>query len=484
MGGSEERAVASVLVECVTRVPAILLIAWHVGNVFQRYRLPRISGYLVTGVVVGQHVLGLLTNAATSSLGMLDNLCLAVIGVAAGSELILTELRKNPKPALVMTGCITVFTWVFVFVAFVAVGRQVAFLSHLSSSHVVAVASLAATLGVARSPASAIAVLREMDGRGPFCSLVMSVTVVKDVLVVVMFAMNLEFVALSKLDFTGGSGIESGLEIGGDGTYTHGDGVLDAGYAGDKGSALETLLAFMHPIVSVVFSFAIGIAAGLGIGQLLKPWTRPALGRILRPTWILILSALLFYTSRRVGLEPLLVCVVAGAVAANRQHASGDAERETLAAVTHTVMPGINLVFFTLAGTALHLSSVFNSAYIAVVIVVARLFALYCASRVGCTFIGSPPEHRNVAWMGYVTQAGVALGLARTAVQRFPDWGQDFNALMVAVIVLNQLVGPPMFRAAIIAVKENHAGGGGSKVVDTGRGVATKAADTGDGAEV
>ena len=32
-----------------------------------------------------------------------------------------------------------------------------------------------------------------------------------------------------------------------------------------------------------------------------------------------------------------------------------------LAAVIHVVMPGINLVFFTLAGTALHLSSVFNS---------------------------------------------------------------------------------------------------------------------------
>ena len=47
-----------VLVEVVTRVPAILLLAWQVGNIFQRYRLPRISGYLATGVVSGQHVLG------------------------------------------------------------------------------------------------------------------------------------------------------------------------------------------------------------------------------------------------------------------------------------------------------------------------------------------------------------------------------------------------------------------------------------------
>ena len=247
------------------------------------------------------------------------------------------------------------------------------------------------------------------------------------------------------------------MEIGGDGAEEHESLSDTAGGGGGGGSLLHTIIAFLHPIVSVVISFALGIVAGLLIGQLLKPSSRPALGRILRPTWILILAAILFTGSRVAGLEPLLVCVVAGAVAANRQHLTGEAERDVLAAVIHAVMPGINLVFFTLAGTALHLSSVFNSAYIAFIIVVTRLAALYCAARVGCDLIGSPPEHKNVAWMGYVTQAGVALGLARTAVQRFPVWGQDFSALMVAVIVMNQLVGPPLFRAAIIAVGENHA---------------------------
>lgn len=315
-GGDEEQGqLGAVLVECITRVPAILLVAWHAGNVFQRYRLPRISGYLITGVLAGQHVLGLLTKVATNRLAMLDNLCLAVIGVAAGSELYLSDLRKNPKPALVMTASITVFTWVFIFAAFVVVGKQVEFISHLSSSHVYAVASLAATLGVARSPASAIAVLREVDGRGPFCSLVMSVTVVKDVLVVVMFAMNLEMVALSGLEFGRGEGAApgGGVEIEGVGaadhrslhvaktdTSPHAAGVT-AGGGGASGGALHTLMAFLHPIVSVAISFALGIASGLLIGQLLKPATRPALGRILRPTWILTLSAMLFAGSRTAG---------------------------------------------------------------------------------------------------------------------------------------------------------------------------------------
>jgi len=389
---------------------------------------------------------------ATTRLSLLDNLCLAVIGIAAGSELHLSELRKNPKPVLVMTASITVFTWVFIFAVFSAVGSQVEFLKDLTQAHVFAIASLAATLGVARSPASAIAVLRETEGRGQFCTLVMSVTVVKDVLVVVMFAMNLELVALSGLDFVG----KGGAEIGG-------DGAADQPVAGAGGGGMATLLALLEPIFSVVMTFAVGIGAGVLVGQLLKPASRPVLGRILRPTWILMLAATLFVGSGLVGLEPLLLCVVAGAVAANRQHANGETEREVLHTVVSAVMPGINLVFFTLAGASLHLSSVFNSASFAALIVGTRLAALYIAAWVGCHLAGCPAEHKQVAWMGYVTQAGVALGLARTAVTRFPAWGEDFSAIMVAVIVMNQVLGPPLFRAAIIAVGESSSAGRGVK---------------------
>ena len=39
-----------------------------------------------------------------------------------------------------------------------------------------------------------VAVLRETDGKGPYCSLVMAVVVMKDVLVFVCFAINIEYV--------------------------------------------------------------------------------------------------------------------------------------------------------------------------------------------------------------------------------------------------------------------------------------------------
>ena len=60
----------------------------------------------------------------------------------------------------------------------------------------------------------------------------------------------------------------------------------------------------------------------------------------------------------------------------------------------------------------------------------ARLAAVYCGSWLGAWLGGTPPEHRRRVWYGMITQAGVAMGLAKAVAARFPDWGPDFVALM------------------------------------------------------
>lgn len=48
-------------------------------------------------------------------------------------------------------------------------------------------------------PWTQIAVLKETEGRGPYCSLVMAVVVTKDVLVFICFSLNVEISALVRL---------------------------------------------------------------------------------------------------------------------------------------------------------------------------------------------------------------------------------------------------------------------------------------------
>ena len=65
--------------------------SYHVGALFTRigggnFSLPKISGYLLTGVVSGPHCLNILSSKANNELWFVSDMCLAVIALAAVAE--------------------------------------------------------------------------------------------------------------------------------------------------------------------------------------------------------------------------------------------------------------------------------------------------------------------------------------------------------------------------------------------------------------
>mmetsp|Transcript_6852 Transcript_6852/g.23957 ORF Transcript_6852/g.23957 Transcript_6852/m.23957 type:complete len:453 (+) Transcript_6852:936-2294(+) len=425
----------------VSEVVCALLLApasYHIGELFQKIKLPLITGYLCTGILCGPNGLGLLTRSAAEGLWVIDDACLAAIALAAGSELQWAEIKKTKTPILALTFCITIFTWVFVYSATMAASPFIVFTDSFTYPRLVAISSLAGTLMVARSPASALAILRETGGKGDFCSLALSVIVVKDVVVVVLFALNLELARMLFLPDAANGGMD----------FTR----------------------VLEPFGHLALSGCLGVFTAILIGGLiLRPQPRvskamarfhPSLGTLarfgpaMRPPLLVAVGFVLYGLCRSLHAEPLLACLVCGAVAANRLHDRGDREREELHEAVGSVMPWVNLAFFSLAGASLKVDGFVSTAGVAILIFLCRLLSLYCGCWLGSWIAGSPPEHRKVAWMAYVTQAGVAMGLTRTVVLRFPDWGGDFASLMVSIIVMNQLIGPPLFKAAIAFVGE------------------------------
>ena len=61
-----------------------------------------------------------------------------------------------------------------------------------------------------------------------------------------------------------------------------------------------------------------------------------------------------------------------------------------------------------------------------------------------------------ISWMPYVTQAGVALGLTTIIANEFTEWGYEFQTIIIAIIVINQLIGPVLFKISIDIAKESH----------------------------
>ena len=74
----------------------------------------------------------------------------------------------------------------------------------------------------------------------------------------------------------------------------------------------------------------------------------------------------------------------------------------------------------------------------------------------GGTIAGDSWKFRHLNWMPYITQAGVGLGLATIIKHAFPEFGVQFETIIIGVIVINQVVGPPLLKYALYKVEETH----------------------------
>lgn len=401
----------------------IALASYQVGLLLTRFSLPLISGYLLAGIITGPFVLSFMTSVDVEHLRFLDEISLAFIAFAAGSEMYLEELHGRYKSIGWNTITQIIAIYLVSGAVIVLFADSIPFMQGLTPMGKLAAAILGGTILAARSPSSAIAIINELRARGPFTKTVLGVTLVKDVLIVILFALS--------------TSIASTLLTG-----EH----FDLGF-----------------ILLVTFELVASIILGLLVGRLLVMVLKTHFDERLKIFLILLIGYLVFVFSANlrqlsheglpfeVLLEPLLICMVASFWLTNR---SG--YRSELQHLLHRVETLIFVIFFTLIGESLDVAIVLTILPITVLIFASRLVALFIGGFVGGAMAGDPPQYNRLTWMAYITQAGVGLGLAKEVAIEFPILGDDFTTLMVAVIVTSQLAGPPFFKFAIKRVGEAH----------------------------
>jgi Kef-type K+ transport system membrane component KefB len=97
----------------------------------------------------------------------------------------------------------------------------------------------------------------------------------------------------------------------------------------------------------------------------------------------------------------------------------------------------IYIAFFTLTGASLSLDILVKTWPIAIALVFTRTVAIFIGSFIGGVLAKNPNNYNSVSWMAYITQAGVSIGLAKEVVVEFPEWGNPFVTIIIAVIVFN-----------------------------------------------
>lgn len=401
----------------------IALASRRIGEVALGARLPLISGYLLAGMLAGPYLLGLIPEGVPERLRFLDEVSLAFIAFAAGSELYLRELRGRLRSIGWITTGLTLATFTFGSLAVILLAERVPFMRELPVAARVAVAILAGAILVARSPSSAIAIVNELRAKGPYTQTAMGVTVIMDVVVIVLFAINASVAdaILTELQFDLGF---AGLLV------------LELILAAVLGLMLWRLLQIVLTLrISLAFRSPLVLLVGFGVFVLsaeIRTVTHAQL-----PFEVLI--------------EPLLVCMLAGFLVTNFGR-----HRDVFAKVLREAGPPVYVVFFTLTGASLELDVLAQTWTLAIALFVVRLGTIFVGSFTGGVIAGDPMKYNRLNWMAYITQAGVGLGLAKEVAVEFPSWGGAFATLIISVIVVNQLLGPPLFKWAIRRIGEAH----------------------------
>ena len=382
------------------------------GDFSERWRLPRITGYLLLGMALGPFVLGLISHGDLHHLGVFEELALGLIALTAGGEFRLAALTRGWRLMVGITvshavGILLVTTGVFWLML-----QRLPFLGPLSAGQILAAAALIGVIAVATSPATTIAIITETRARGRLVDTVLGVTILKDLLILLLFTV----VAGLAHGWVGGAGVDAA--------------------------------AMAHLGREIGVSLAVGVVLGLVLGAYLT-WV--ALHPEITVLAVVLISMEL---TRSAGLEHLLVCMAAGFAARNLfPHAAED----FLTALERS-SPPIYVIFFGLIGAGLDLG-VFSVAWLAVgLLFLIRLALLWGFTGATALALDGDPPIRRFAWMGFVGQAGFSIGLATRIAGDFPSFGKTLAAVIVGAVVVNEIVGPVLWRHALVASGEAREG--------------------------
>jgi len=398
----------------VFALSVLLTAGFALARLARALHLPSVTGYILAGIALGPTGLNIIgAEVLENRLQVFTNIALLLVAFGIGERFDLQQLRTSAR-ALVRVSLGESLG------SFVLVGLSVGVVAWLTGEggeasglqYAIAVGVVCASIAVATAPAATVAVIRELGASGPVSRLVLSAVVVNNALSVTLFG-----VAVAAAQVLLGTSSDSAL-----------------------GQALS-------PVVVTVGSLLLGIAVGLSCDFVVHHLQQRADVLIVALAAVFLCGGL----ADVLGLSSLLAGVAAGFAVVNRDRRDVRAFR-----ALNDFEPPLYGIFFTLAGAQLHLKEMLASWLLGLVFVLARAAGKYFGAWAGASSVPMEPERANSIGLGLLPQAGLAIGLAYL-VRQDPTL-EPIRALVIdlviASVVINELVGPPLVRLMLLRAAE------------------------------
>ena len=377
------------------------------GDVLRRFQLPRLTGYLLFGVIVGPYVGNLITETMAGQLQMVTGVATTLIALIAGLTLSVERLGSRLGAIAKLTGVTVAVTVVGVSAVAWIAWPWLPIAPDAGGLQRLVMLSLLVVMVVSFSPTMTAAVVADSGARGRLSDTVLAMVVLADLVVLVLFSVAMQ---LARMVF-------------------------------DQGAGGEVLARLAWEIGGAV-------AFGVLVGVLFALYLR-FIGREITLV-LLAVCVVLSQVGTTQQLQPLLAALAAGVVIENLAVAQGD----TLRAAVRGGAPPVLVVFFTAVGASLRLDAVAATGLAALALSALRLGFIRLGVRTGMAWSRLPDTIGTHAWTGLISQAGITLGFASIVATEFPGWGNQVQLLLVASIAIHELVGPILFRRGLAQAGE------------------------------
>ena len=386
-------------------------------RLFDKFHLPDVTAYLVTGVLIGPCVLGRLgvpclgfnTFEQVDSLSMISDVALGFIAFAIGHEFRLSALKQTGKQATVIGIVQACVATLFVDIALISL--------HFIMPDILPL-PVAITLGAiaaATAPAATLMVVRQYKAKGPVTDVLLPVVALDDAVGLVIFAVSF--------------GIAQSI----------------------KSGETNFIALILEPLMEVFLSLVFGGLVGLGL-----TWLERFFHSHRNRNALIVGSVILTVAVSQLkipvgpftfGFSSLLVCMMLGTVFCNFCPLS----EELMLQADRWSGPAITL-FFVLSGSALQFEVFGNPAVIliGVIYILARSLGKYFGAHWSAILAKSPETVRKYLGITLLPQAGVALGMCATAYRVLGgEDGTLIRNIVLFGVLVYELLGPSLTKAAL-----------------------------------
>jgi len=377
-------------------------------------KLPAVTAYLVTGILVGPYVLGRLgvpglgfVGDSVEQFGIIADVALGFIAFAIGNEFRVAQLKKIGKQATVIGILQAVAATILVDGALI--GLHFAFPETLSIEAAIVLGAIAS----ATAPAATLMVVKQYKAKGPVTETLLPVVALDDAVGLVIFAVSF--------------------------------GIAEAIGAGQ----VDVVSIVVNPLLEIVLSLALGAIMGIlfSLTEKIFHSRSKRLGVSVGFVFLTIAISMLKFEIGpvHIGFSSLLACMMLGTVFCN----ICDFSENLMERVDRWAAP-LFAVFFVISGAELKLDVFTNYIFIVigVVYILARSVGKYTGSYASAKLMKCDKNIVNYLGITLLPQAGVALGMANQ-VAGMTAYGDIVLNITLFAVLIYELIGPLLTKISL-----------------------------------